>query len=74
MNKTYDLEGKKFNKLTVISRVNNDKYGNSKWLCKCDCGNNVEVLGSHLRSNHTKSCGCYKKKVVGKLFISQNTE
>lgn len=28
------------------------------WLCKCDCGNFVEVVGIDLRSGHTKSCGC----------------
>lgn len=54
--------GKKFNKLTVIDRVENDKFGNSKWLCECECGNKVEVLGVHLRSGHTRSCGCMKKE------------
>lgn len=53
---------KKFNHLIVLERVENDKYGNSKWLCKCDCGKQVEVLGIHLRSGHTKSCGCLKKE------------
>ena len=53
-----DLTNKKFNNLLVVSRVENDKFGNAKWLCECDCGNKVEVLGTHLRSNHTKSCGC----------------
>ena len=62
MNKVCDLTSKRFNKLVVISRVNNDKYGNSKWLCKCDCGNKVEVLGVRLRNNHTKSCGCLQKE------------
>lgn len=28
------------------------------WLCKCDCGKFVEVVGIDLRNNHTKSCGC----------------
>lgn len=29
------------------------------WLCKCDCGNIVEVSTRNLRSGSTKSCGCY---------------
>ena len=29
-----------------------------KWLCKCDCGNEVAVSGSNLRTGHTQSCGC----------------
>jgi hypothetical protein len=27
-------------------------------LCKCDCGNTCVVSLGHLRSGHTKSCGC----------------
>ena len=56
--------GKKFNRLVVLKRVENDKYGNTKWLCECECGNKVEVLGIHLRSNHTRSCGCLQKEVL----------
>ena len=63
MNKAFDLKGKKFNRLTVISRQNNYKDGSSKWLCQCDCGNKVVVLGGHLRSGHTKSCGCLQKEI-----------
>ena len=54
--------GNKYNKLIVLERLDNDKFGNSKWLCKCECGNTVEVLGIHLRSGHTKSCGCLQKE------------
>ena len=37
------------------------KYlGKSKWLCHCDCGNDVVVYGVHLESGHTKSCGCFR--------------
>ena len=53
-----DLTGKRFGKLTVIERVNNDKNGNLMWLCLCDCGNKKIVGGRHLSSNATKSCGC----------------
>ena len=28
--------------------------------CKCDCGNTCIVELTHLRSGHTKSCGCYR--------------
>lgn len=29
------------------------------WDCICDCGKCCTVLGDHLRSGHTISCGCY---------------
>jgi hypothetical protein len=29
------------------------------WLCTCDCGNSIVASTDHLRSGHTRSCGCY---------------
>lgn len=34
------------------------------WHCKCSCGNECDVLGAHLRSGHTRSCGCLQKKIT----------
>jgi hypothetical protein len=48
--------------LTVIERAPNNKDGRAMWKCKCKCGNEVIVLGKHLRSGNTKSCGCYQKE------------
>ena len=53
------LKGQKFERLTVISEILNDS-GNSKWLCKCDCGKQVESIGWHLTAGKVKSCGCYR--------------
>ena len=58
MNKKYDLTGKRFGKLTVIGESPNKKWGQRIWVCKCDCGNTVEVCGGNLKSGHTNSCGC----------------
>lgn len=38
-----------------------DKRGEWKWLCKCECGNETIVYGSHLRNGDTLSCGCIMK-------------
>jgi hypothetical protein len=37
-----------FGHLKVLSRADSDKQGNAKWLCNCDCGNQVEVRASFL--------------------------
>lgn len=50
--------GNKYGNLTVVERVENDKYGNVQWLCKCSCGNNKITKGSTLRNGHCISCGC----------------
>lgn len=71
--------GKKYHHLTVLSRdanyVSPSGTEFSKWLCRCDCGNEVSVLGSSLVSGHTKSCGCLMKRykvsdetMIGKRF------
>ena len=71
MGKFIDLSGQRFGRLTVIERAANDKHGEPRWLCRCDCGNHVIVLGSSLRSGHTKSCGCLQREHAAK--IGKNT-
>lgn len=55
----HDLTGQKFGRLTVIKKYGHNKSNAILWLCQCDCGNQVIVIGDHLRTGHTKSCGCY---------------
>ena len=61
MAKFEDKTGKRYGKLTVISRAENDKYGRARWRCKCDCGNEIVVDAGHLNQGNTKSCGCQNK-------------
>lgn len=65
--KLIDLTGKKFGRLTVINRSENDYIYKGKiyprWNCICECGTLKEVMGDELRSGNTKSCGCYAKEV-----------
>ncbi len=59
-----DLTGMKFGKLTAIKYF---KTGNSlKWICKCDCGNEIICYGYDLQRGRTVSCGCHKKKHAGR--------
>lgn len=58
-----DLTGERFGMLTVIKRVDNDKNGQARWLCKCDCGNEKVILGGSLtrKNRATTHCGCIPK-------------
>lgn len=49
-------DGRRFGRLVVIRFVGS-KHPASVWLCQCDCGNRVEITGSHL-DRTTRSCGC----------------
>jgi len=55
--RTHDLNGKTFNKLTVIgpSEVAGRRIF---WPCRCECGKEKSVRSDHLLRGHTMSCGC----------------
>lgn len=55
-----DLTGKRFGKLTVVSRVVelNQLYFAMKWKCKCDCGNETTATTLELQAATVTSCGC----------------
>lgn len=78
MAKLKDLTNQKFDKLTVLKRVedyvstNEDGNRYVQWLCKCDCGNEVVVLGTNLRSGKTKSCGCLSRELTSKRSKKYN--
>ncbi len=59
-----NLIGQKYERLTVVSFAGKDKSRASRWLCRCDCGNERIVEGSYLKRGHTKSCGCLQRQLV----------
>jgi len=61
MGKLIDMIGKKFNRLTIVSRATNEDT-RAAWNCICDCGNNITLNGKQIRGGHTKSCGCIRKE------------
>lgn len=71
--KKLSLIGQTFGRLTVIGEGHKNKQGSYKWLCKCICGKELEVLGSKLKNGHTKSCGCIVKEGIHKTHDKTNT-
>lgn len=73
-------------RIRVLYKVDSNKFGDTKWACKCSCGNDkiFEALGYNLRSGHTKSCGCLliekaiesgkKHKEYNKFILNLNDE
>lgn len=57
-----DETGNIYEYLTVLSRAENTREGRAQWLCQCKCGKTCIILGKHLRSGNTKSCGCLQKE------------
>lgn len=54
-----DLTGKRFGMLLVIGKdKTRDKTGCIRYICRCDCGNEVSVRSSSLNDGNTSVCGC----------------
>lgn len=65
-----DLTGRKFGRLAVVEpaedRITPSGQRKPHWVCKCDCGSDVIVAGTHLKSGHTQSCGCLQGENTSK--------
>lgn len=60
-----DLTGQRFGRLTVLRQAEEQKKGTSRrWVCRCDCGNEIVVAATNLKSGCTSSCGCKKRELM----------
>lgn len=55
--------GHKYGMLTVVSLHSNINY-RKKFKCICDCGKEKIVAMTHLRTGHTKTCGCVRNSAL----------
>ena len=74
-----DHTGKKFGRLVAIERVENDKWGGSRWLCLCECGKTKVAMGGNLGNGSTSSCGCknvadHTGKRFGRLLVTKRVD
>jgi hypothetical protein len=58
-----DITGETFGRLNVIE-FSGISLSNKQamWLCQCKCGKFITTNGNDIRSGHTRSCGCLKRK------------
>ena len=59
-----DLTNQRFGRLIALKKGKKDKASHQYWICKCDCGNIVEVNSDNLRRRLTQSCGCLHSEVT----------
>jgi len=65
-----DLTGSRFGRLTVVRRAKEHEKSQTKYICKCDCGNESIVFSLNLKRNHTTSCGCAHKEAASLAHIT----
>ena len=62
MEKSSNLTGLTFGKLTVIKRAGSSpKTNRALWICVCSCGNTVTATTHSLTHGFVTSCGCRKR-------------
>lgn len=70
-----DMSDQVFGRLTVIERVaNRPGKARARWLCRCECGSEIVVLGKDLRRGSTRSCGCLKRDLVAARGRTENVK
>lgn len=69
MSRLIDRQGERFGRLLVVAEGRIANRRRSYWICRCDCGNEVEVRTDSLTSGKTTSCGCYQRDELSKRKI-----
>lgn len=72
MSRFIDLTGQKFGRLTVLRNLGKGKDSRFKFLCKCECGKEVEVKGVYLTTNQVRSCGCLAHDISRENALKRN--
>ena len=69
---TIDLTNQIFGKWTVLYKTDKRSVnGGVYWHCKCECGNEKDVLGQSLRCGRSLSCGNHSNISKGNVKISE---
>lgn len=64
--KRLDITGERYGSLVAIRWVGLDKWQDSQWLFRCDCGNEKVVRLAGAKTGHVQSCGCLTRELIGK--------
>lgn len=61
-----DFIGRKYGRLTIVAEAEDIRFSSVSvkrvFVCRCECGNVLEVRYDAMASGNTKSCGCYKRE------------
>lgn len=74
MSNFMDLAGQRFGMLLVLHTVGKNRFGNTIWQCRCDCGTEVAVLAGNLRKGNSTSCGCARRVTCAKRLTTHGLD
>lgn len=55
------MVGRRFGMLEILERAGSNKAGRALWLCRCECGNEIVMPTSTIKSK--RHCGCQTKRL-----------
>lgn len=67
--KVIDMAGERYGRLVVLDRLRSIKKPNGSivpWRCRCDCGGELLLESSKLRSGARSDCGCVHRENLAK--------
>lgn len=56
--KYQDITGNRYGSLVAIKRIENNLQKHTRWLFRCDCGNEHAANTADVKAGKTRSCGC----------------
>ena len=59
--KLVDRTGQRFGKLVVMEQAGRNTLKKVLWKCRCECGNEINVVAGSLVTGNTTACGCIPK-------------
>jgi hypothetical protein len=72
-----NLRLKRFGRLTALfeasPHVTSGGNKQIRWLCICDCGQELAIKAGHLRTGNTRSCGCLGPESSAKVCVNIST-
>lgn len=62
--KKIDLTGTRFERILVLGPSEKTNRVGALWECQCECGTRFIAESYKLRTGHTTSCGCHRRKAL----------
>lgn len=59
-----DITGERYGRLVALRRAAPSPSGRTRWLFRCDCGQETIATTGGVRTGITKSCGCLRREVT----------
>lgn len=67
------MEGRTFDRLTVLSFNKKDSKHRKYWNCSCSCGGSTVSRGDALTMGKSRSCGCLQREVATRIGLASRT-